>query len=119
MPASQDPSFTRRVCVDCGAAALVEREQGAYRCAQCDQRAQGADIDPDESRVVSSWWSEASGLGVASGAFGALDEIFNPAAVRAKEQLKADHERQVPMPSPGDDAWKTGTIVLKLPSSDV
>lgn len=119
MTASQDGSFTRRVCVDCGAAALVEREQGEYRCAHCAALAQDNAIDPDESRTVSTWWSDASGLGVASGAFGAFDEIFNPAAVRAKEQLKADHERQVPKPSPGDDALKTGTFVLKLPASDV
>ena len=85
-----------------------------YRCESCESRASDAAIDPQAEHHVSSWWSEAAATG-ASGIFGAFEEIYNPGAVRAREALKAEHERQIPKPTPGDDALKHGTMLIRLP----
>lgn len=37
-----------------------------------------------------------------SSALGALDQVFNPGAARARELLDAQHERVIAVPSPGD-----------------
>ena len=44
---------------------------------------------------------------------GALDTFFNPAAARAREEMKEQHERVVPIPSPGDKLLTEGKIVLR------
>lgn len=114
--AASGPSFTKRVCSVCGVAALVEDSEGPYRCERCASGEIAVGDEPGE-RTVSRFWSESrsnAGALTAQG-FGALDEVFNPGASRAKEQLKADHERQLPIPSPGDDALRTGSLVIRVP----
>lgn len=113
-------AYVRRVCVTCGAAALVDEPTlvEPYRCAQC--RTGDFEISDEELAAmhVSSWWSDAAaGAAGAGGAFAVMDAIFNPAAARARERVKGDHERQVPKPSPGDDALRTGELVIRVPKS--
>lgn len=50
-----------------------------------------------------------------SAGFGAFDVFFNPAAARAREELEQQHERVVPVPSPGDKMLTEGTIVIEVP----
>lgn len=108
--------FVRRVCVGCGAAALVDAEAlvEPYRCTDCADA--DATVAPEELSDVrlSRFWTENRGNAGMSGAFAALDEVFNPAAARAQEQVKGDHERVVPKPSPGDDALRTGSLVIRV-----
>ena len=40
---------------------------------------------------------------------GALEDIFNPAAARAR---KEQHERVIPIPSPGDKLLAEGKVVI-------
>jgi hypothetical protein len=44
--------------------------------------------------------------------FGALEEIFNPAAARARKELQEQHERVVRIPSPGDKILAEGKVVI-------
>ena len=44
---------------------------------------------------------------------GALDSFFNPAAARARKELEEQHERVVPIPSPGDRLLKEGKVVIR------
>ena len=104
--------FVRRVCAGCGAAALVAIESVHYRCDRC-QAAEVPDEGAEDMRV-SRFWSDNRGNAGVGGAFAALDEVFNPAAARAQERVKGDHERQVPKPSPGDDALRTGSLVIRV-----
>lgn len=46
-------------------------------------------------------------------AFGAFDVFFHPAAARAREELREQHERVVPIPSPGDNLLDERRIVLR------
>lgn len=55
--------------------------------------------------------SSASGM---SSAFGVMDELFNPAADRARTERDAQHERVVPMPSAGSPDDKDGEIVIEI-----
>ena len=48
-------------------------------------------------------------------ALGALDEFFDPGAARAREIIDEQHERIVPVPSPGDRLLKEGRVVIELP----
>jgi hypothetical protein len=43
---------------------------------------------------------------------GALDSFFNPAAARARKELEEQHERVVPIPSPGDKLLAQGKVVI-------
>jgi hypothetical protein len=43
---------------------------------------------------------------------GALDSFFNPAAARARKELEEQHERVVPIPSPGDKLLAEGKVVI-------
>jgi hypothetical protein len=43
---------------------------------------------------------------------GALDSVFNPAAARARKELEEQHERVVPIPSPGDKLLAGGKVVI-------
>ena len=61
-------------------------------------------------------WLRGSMRGSAAGMnamIGALDSFFNPAAARAREELKEQHERVVPIPSPGDKLLAEGKVVLR------
>ena len=49
-----------------------------------------------------------------SAAIGALDEVFNPAAARARESLRLDHERTIATPSPGDRLLDTGRVTIEV-----
>ena len=44
---------------------------------------------------------------------GALETFFNPAAARARKELEEQHERVVPIPSPGDRLLKEGKVVIR------
>lgn len=50
-----------------------------------------------------------------SAAIGGLEEFVNPAAARAKEDLREQNERVMPTPSPGDKLLDEGRIVLPPP----
>jgi hypothetical protein len=57
------------------------------------------------------WLRETMG-GSAAGVnamFGALEEIFNPAAAQARKER---HERVIPIPSPGDKLLAEGKVVI-------
>ncbi len=49
-----------------------------------------------------------------SGAFGVMDELFNPAAERARNEREAQNERVVPLPSAGSPDDKDGEITIHL-----
>jgi hypothetical protein len=49
---------------------------------------------------------------------GALDEVFNPAAARARKELEEQNERVVPIPSPGDKLLAEGKVVIRLAPKD-
>jgi hypothetical protein len=48
-----------------------------------------------------------------SGVIAALEEFYNPAAARARQELNEQHERVIPVPSPGDKLLEEGKIVLR------
>lgn len=57
------------------------------------------------------------GLGPRAGmssALGALDEVFNPSAARAREDVEAQHERVIPVPSPGDRMLREGRVHITV-----
>ena len=61
-------------------------------------------------------WLRGSMGGSAAGMnamIGALDTFFNPAAARAREELKEQHERVIPIPSPGDKLLDGGRLVIR------
>lgn len=41
---------------------------------------------------------------------GVFDELYNPGAVRAHDELRAQHERVLPCPSPGDRMLTEGRV---------
>ena len=53
-----------------------------------------------------------------SAGLGSLDAVFNPAAARAREEWDQQHERVVPVPSPGDRILDEGVIVIEVPRRD-
>ena len=44
-----------------------------------------------------------------------MDEVFNPGAARAREELERQHEAVIPTPSPGDKLLSEGRVVITLP----
>ena len=51
---------------------------------------------------------------------GALETFFNPAAARARRELEEQHERVIPIPSPGDKLLAEGKVViLRTPKAQV
>lgn len=44
---------------------------------------------------------------------GVMNEVFNPAAARAKQALDNQHERVLPSPTPGDRLLQEGRIVIE------
>ncbi len=44
-----------------------------------------------------------------------MDEVFNPGAARAREELERQHEAVIPTPSPGDKLLNEGRVVITLP----
>jgi hypothetical protein len=57
----------------------------------------------------------ASAMG---GVIGALEEFFNPAAARARQELQEQHERVIPVPSPGDKLLDEGRVVIRRKTPD-
>lgn len=47
---------------------------------------------------------------------GAMDDVFNPGAARARETLQAENQRVVTKPTPGDKLLKNGKVIIQLPS---
>jgi hypothetical protein len=47
-------------------------------------------------------------LGIGGGLMGPLDEIYNPAAHRSRQDVQVQEQRQAPNPS-ADDRWRGGT----------
>ncbi len=43
---------------------------------------------------------------------GALESFFNPAAARARKEVEEQHERVIPIPSPGDKLLAEGKVVI-------
>jgi hypothetical protein len=50
-------------------------------------------------------------------ALGVLDQVFNPAAARARDLLDNQHERVVPTPSPGDRLLTDGRVLIGRPAT--
>lgn len=60
------------------------------------------------------WMKRGLGTRSSMGAvLGALDEVFNPGGARAHDDLKEQHERVIPTPSPGDRMLSEGRVVLR------
>jgi hypothetical protein len=53
-----------------------------------------------------------------SGVIGALEEFFNPAAARARQELQEQHERVIPAPTPGDKILDEGRVVIRRKAED-
>jgi len=60
-------------------------------------------------------WLRRGGAGTAGPALGVFDEVFNPGAYRARQELERQHEQVVPTPSPGDRILDEGVIVIPRP----
>lgn len=45
---------------------------------------------------------------------GAMDDVFNPGAARAREALQAENQRVVAKPTPGDKLLKDGKVIIQL-----
>jgi hypothetical protein len=56
------------------------------------------------------------GRGGMGAVLGAMDDVFNPGAARARETLQAENQRVVTKPSPGDKLLNDGKVVVQLPS---
>lgn len=117
--------YSRQVCAGCGEAALVDAAAHAapYRCARCTTADTGVTAEELAEMQVRRFWTDNRANAGMGGAFAALDAVFNPAAARAQEQVRGDHERHVPNPTPGDDALRRGSLVIRVerpqPPSDV
>jgi hypothetical protein len=68
-----------------------------------------------EVPVMLAWLRRSMGesRGGIGAALGALDQVFNPGAARAKELTGEQHERVIPTPSPGDRMLDEGRIVIE------
>lgn len=56
-----------------------------------------------------------AGAGTAGPSFAVFDEVFHPAAQRAREELEHQNQLCVPTPSPGDRMLEEGVFVLRVP----
>lgn len=56
-----------------------------------------------------------AGAGTVGPSFAVLDEVFHPAAQRAREELEHQNQLSVPTPSPGDRMLEEGVFVLRVP----
>jgi hypothetical protein len=58
----------------------------------------------------------AGGMG---GAIGVIDEVFNPGAARAREEMAREHEMALPAPTPGDRLLTEGRLTIRRkPAAD-
>ncbi|MDO9484946.1 MAG: hypothetical protein Q7K25_02675 [Actinomycetota bacterium] len=62
-----------------------------------------------------SWMRKTMGGSApgASSSLGALEEIFAPAAAKARLDLESRHEMTIPIPSPGDKLLTERLLVIK------
>lgn len=73
--------------------------------------------DGTQSEVVGVLLWMKRGLGPRAGmssVLGALDEVFNPGAARAREDIEDQHERVIPVPSPGDRMLREGRVQISV-----
>lgn len=54
------------------------------------------------------------GRGGMGSVLGALDEVFNPGAARARDEMHEQHERVIPTPSPGDRLLREGRVRIRV-----
>lgn len=59
--------------------------------------------------------SRTSGAAV----LGALDEVFNPGAARARAELDRQNHLVMPAPSPGDRMLTEGRVVIAIPAAEI
>jgi len=66
-----------------------------------------------------SWMRKTMGGSTpgASSSLGALEEIFAPAAAKARLDLESRNERAIPIPSPGDRLLADRLLVIKVPKT--
>jgi hypothetical protein len=58
-------------------------------------------------------WRGMGDHGAQMGAIlGVFDELYNPGAARAQDELRAQHERVQPLPSPGDKMLSEGRVTI-------
>ena len=62
---------------------------------------------------VLAWLRGGRGGAASASMVGVFDEVFNPAAHRARQELEHQNERVIATPSPGDRLLETG--VLRIP----
>lgn len=75
-------------------------------------------LPPENERRLRRFWKSGAHSKGMGAALAAIDEVLSPGAAKAREQMKGDHERVIPVPSPGDDALKRGAIVIRVPKPD-
>jgi hypothetical protein len=63
-------------------------------------------------------WLRGGSPRSAGSVLGVFDEVFNPGAHRAREELERQHEHVVPTPSPGDRLLDDGVIVISVPEGE-
>jgi hypothetical protein len=60
------------------------------------------------------WLRQGMGASASmSGVVGAFEELFNPGAARGRQELQEQHERVIPVPSPGDKLLDEGKVVIR------
>ena len=55
------------------------------------------------------------GRGGMGSVLGAMDDVFNPGAARARETLQAENQRVITRPSPGDKLLKDSKVIVQVP----
>jgi hypothetical protein len=56
--------------------------------------------------------------GATAGVLGVLDELVNPGAARAREEMQGANEAAIPAPSPGDRLLRDGRITIRVAPRD-
>lgn len=57
--------------------------------------------------------TSSTSAGGLAGALGVLDDLVNPGAGRAREEMQGANEAVIPAPSPGDRLLRDGRIVIR------
>jgi hypothetical protein len=85
-----------------------------------DGRPEPDDPEGEERRGIFIGLSGGAGSAgsAMSAGLGAIESFVNPAAARAREELRPQNERVIATPSPGDRLLKDGRIVIELPDAD-
>lgn len=69
-----------------------------------------------EGGAMLAWLRGSSGTstGGMAGALGVLDDLVNPGAGRAREEMQGANEAVLPAPSPGDRLLRDGRITITV-----